>query len=206
MDMRRDMRASDADRQAVVARLSAALDEGRLSLHEYDERIAEAYRATTYGDLADLFDDLPPQGQVSKWDAAAVTSSSRRAGGVPAVIADMPMALKILWTVWLSVVAVNWVVWALVDLTVNANVYFWPIWVAGPPGAALLGATIGVTAIRRTRGTAAIEAAERAAEAKAQRKLEARRKLTSQLGADTQPSSEVPPRASGEPGPDDVGR
>ncbi len=50
-----ELRAGDADRQAAADRLRAAHDEGRLDLHEYDRRLAEAYAAVTYGDL-----DGPP--------------------------------------------------------------------------------------------------------------------------------------------------
>jgi len=39
-DMGRDhMRAADADRRRVADHLRAALGEGRLDLHEYDERL-----------------------------------------------------------------------------------------------------------------------------------------------------------------------
>ena len=44
---RDEMRAADADRQAVADQLKAALDEGRLDLHEYDERLQQAYAAKT---------------------------------------------------------------------------------------------------------------------------------------------------------------
>ena len=53
------MRAGDADRQAVADKLRGALEEGRLDLHEYDERLQRAYAAKTYGDLNGLLDDLP---------------------------------------------------------------------------------------------------------------------------------------------------
>lgn len=53
------MRASDADRDAVTARLAAALSEGRLDLTEYDERLTSAMRAKTLGELARLTGDLP---------------------------------------------------------------------------------------------------------------------------------------------------
>ena len=56
---RDEMRAADADRQAVADKLRAALDEGRLDLHEYDERLQRAYAAKTYGDLDGLLTDLP---------------------------------------------------------------------------------------------------------------------------------------------------
>ena len=56
---RDEMRAGDADRQAVADKLKAALDEGRLDLHEYDERLQRAYAAKTYGELDSLLTDLP---------------------------------------------------------------------------------------------------------------------------------------------------
>ena len=51
--------AADADRQRVADRLRDALDAGRLTLSEYDERLGAAYRARTYGELATLTRDLP---------------------------------------------------------------------------------------------------------------------------------------------------
>ena len=36
-----------------------ALEEGRLDLHEYDERLQAAYGAKTYGELDELLTDLP---------------------------------------------------------------------------------------------------------------------------------------------------
>jgi hypothetical protein len=55
----RDVRASDADREAVVRRLQTALHQGRLTVEEFDERVAAAWAAKTYGDLAELTHDLP---------------------------------------------------------------------------------------------------------------------------------------------------
>ena len=53
------MRAGDGDRNQVVELLRDALDDGRLSLKEYDERVATAYHAVTYADLNELLADLP---------------------------------------------------------------------------------------------------------------------------------------------------
>lgn len=55
----REIRASDSDREAVVARLHKALGQGRLTLEEFDHRTAAVYAAKTLGDLAALTDDLP---------------------------------------------------------------------------------------------------------------------------------------------------
>jgi hypothetical protein len=53
------MRASDADRDAVVAALSEHFQAGRLSTDELEERTGSALTARTYGDLAALTADLP---------------------------------------------------------------------------------------------------------------------------------------------------
>src|SRR4051794_21297884 len=53
------LRAADADREAVAHRLGEHMSAGRLSLAEYEERVARAYAAKTYGELAELTRDLP---------------------------------------------------------------------------------------------------------------------------------------------------
>lgn len=166
MDERRAIRASDTDREAAVARLRAAMDEGRLNVLEYDERIARAYQALTYGDLADLFVDLPlsPAGKPGKLGKATgrmplpdLPTAHFAPPPVPVhkgVFASLPTALRVLWTIWLTAVSINLVVWVLVSVS-NANPhYFWPMWVAGPAGAGLFGLSAGVTMVRRGREAA----------------------------------------------------
>jgi hypothetical protein len=53
------IRASDADRERVIARLRDHFAEGRLTRDELDERITAALSATTLGDLRVLMVDLP---------------------------------------------------------------------------------------------------------------------------------------------------
>ncbi len=53
------MRASDADREAVTARLRDHYAEGRLDQDELDERVSAALGAKTFGDLRTLTTDLP---------------------------------------------------------------------------------------------------------------------------------------------------
>lgn len=141
------LRAADDDRQRVVDRLRVALNEGRLTLTEYDERVGEAYSARTYSDLYALLDDLPTQ--------PGVVALPPHNPPVPAFVErpaqKLPTALMILWTVWAGVVGVNLVVWFLVMVTTGGNIYPWPVWVAGPSGAALAAATVGVQVIRRHR-------------------------------------------------------
>jgi hypothetical protein len=152
MSERRELRVSDDERQVAAERLRAAHDEGRLDLYEYDNRLAQAYSSVTYADLDRLFADLP----VSTLSVAAPTSApavrprGRRVLAEPAVVAGMPTALKVLWTVWASVVAINLTVWLLVSLGNSDLAYFWPMWLA-VPGVVLLGATTAVTAVRSHR-------------------------------------------------------
>jgi hypothetical protein len=55
------IRASDADREVVVATLREAFTAGRLTMDEFDERMASAYASKTWGDLRKLTIDLPSQ-------------------------------------------------------------------------------------------------------------------------------------------------
>jgi hypothetical protein len=155
MDNRQHIRASDAGRQEVVDRLAAALAEGRLKMDEYAERMGLAYEAVTYGDLAALSADLPEAGPVAKREAAPPAATPQAAAAPRGVIADLPAVLKVLWTIWLAAVAINLIVWVLVSGTAGDLIYPWPVWVAGPSGAALLAVSAGVTAIRRGRRSAA---------------------------------------------------
>ena len=52
-------RASDADREAAVARLEKALSEGRITVDEFRERTEAAYSAVMTRDLEPLSADLP---------------------------------------------------------------------------------------------------------------------------------------------------
>jgi hypothetical protein len=53
------MRAADADREHVVAMLREQVGTGRLTLEEFSERSATAYRSRTIGELDALTRDLP---------------------------------------------------------------------------------------------------------------------------------------------------
>jgi hypothetical protein len=153
MDERQQMRASDQDREEVVGRLRAALDEGRLKMPEYVERMGLAYDAVTYADLTPLHADLPPASLIRP---APVRPPAPQPLAAPPPAAQqpaqhMPTALKVLWTIWLTIVSINVVVWVLVSATTGHVAYPWPLWVAGPSGAALLAVTVGVAQIRRTQ-------------------------------------------------------
>lgn len=68
------MRAADSDRQRIADRLRLAADEGRLTLSEYDERLAAAFKAQTYAELNALITDLPGPAGEEKSRVAPVES------------------------------------------------------------------------------------------------------------------------------------
>lgn len=141
------MRAANEDREQVAEALRAALDEGRLSLSEYDYRVRDAYAALTYAELNTLLTDLPSQ----RHAMVVPTEKPLRIGDparVPVKPRKLPLALMILWTIWAGLVGLNLATWGLVCASAGELVYPWPIWVAGPAGAALLAVTIGVNMIR----------------------------------------------------------
>ena len=138
------MRAADADRHRIADRLKAALDEGRLSLGEYDDRVREAYAARTYAELMVLVDDLPQPGM------SAADVSARRAAERKREARRIPTALQVLWIIWGALTAVNLVIWILLAVTLAGDVYLWPIWLL-VPGAALGAVTVGVQSMRHRR-------------------------------------------------------
>jgi Flp pilus assembly protein TadB len=109
------LRASDADREAVVARLQRAATEGRLDHDELEGRLHRALRARSYGDLHSLLADLPT-------GPAALERSGRR--GVPEARHLMVVAARASVVVVAAVVAVALVL-AVAALMATA----WLVWV-----------------------------------------------------------------------------
>jgi hypothetical protein len=81
----RQERVATAERSEVIARLSRALDEGHLSLDQYDARVAAVGTATYATDLVSQLDDLPPE---YAWlpPTAVVPSGARRGSGRAALV------------------------------------------------------------------------------------------------------------------------
>ncbi|RRO13641.1 DUF1707 domain-containing protein [Saccharopolyspora rhizosphaerae] len=113
------MRASDADRERVVERLRAALDEGRLSITEYDDRLRSAYGATTIGELEPLVEDLPepePSAEVAAREEHKATLSKE-------------------WRDWAGAAVVMIAIWGVTSVASGELAFFWPafpivIWAA----------------------------------------------------------------------------
>jgi hypothetical protein len=181
---RDEMRAADADRQAVADQLKAALDEGRLDLHEYDERLQQAYAAKTYGDLRPLLDDLP--------SAAVPVPAPRRPSGSIATAgvgaSDAQLARRWVlevWSSWIPVVGITTAIWLISSIASSELIGFWPIWVAGPWGVVLVFVTLAGLASGEPR-----KQAEKKARKEQAKQLKRERKA---LAAEAAESDEVAP-------------
>jgi hypothetical protein len=160
---RDEMRAADADRQAVADALKAALDEGRLDLHEYDERLQQAYAAKTYGDLDGLLTDLP---------AAVPVPAQRPAAAAAPVRDDVTRRwLLHLWSSYVPTVSITVAIWLVSSIASGDPLYFWPVWVAGPWGLVLLWQTVaGLSQGEPQRWQAKLDRADRKKQLKRERK------------------------------------
>lgn len=107
------MRASDADRNAVAQRLRGAVDEGRLDLSDFDERLQQAYAARTYAELALVTADLPapvPDRSVVAKEKAAVARAQWWDE----------------WRSWLGGAIIMIGIWGVVSVTSGQFNTFWP--------------------------------------------------------------------------------
>jgi hypothetical protein len=108
------LRVSDAERNAVVERLSAHFTEGRLDQAEFDERVSRAMAAKTRGDLDGLFDDLPDPGPAGapgtggRVDPSAPHRMRRRHSGRPILMVALVVALAIALGHTVAAIFVPW--------------------------------------------------------------------------------------------------
>jgi Domain of unknown function (DUF1707) len=131
---RDEMRAGDKDRQAVADKLKEALDEGRLDLAEYDERLQKTYAAKTYGDLEGLLDDLP-------------TPATPRAVAAPQGLPPLPESVrsqsgrlvKATMGGFGGVFVLTVIIWGITSMAAGHALYFWPVWLLIPLVLSVLG-------------------------------------------------------------------
>ena len=127
---RDEMRAADSDRQAVADKLKQALDEGRLDLAEYDERLQQAYAAKTYGDLEGLLDDIPGTAPAP---AKVTDPAPRTATPLPAVRSERAGQLVKAWLGGFGgIFVVCTVIWLVSSIGSGHVQYFWPVWLLIP--------------------------------------------------------------------------
>lgn len=113
------MRIGHAEREQVVQDLKEHTQAGRLDMHEFEERVSQAYAAKTTVDLAPITADLP---SLQPEPSRAGRRRRRRRGWISAAVSS-----------WLSVSAMMVVIWFATGMG-----FFWPIWVIGPWGACLI--------------------------------------------------------------------
>lgn len=133
------LRAADADRAAVATQLGDQMSAGRLTVAEYDERLARAYAARTYGELEALTADLP---QPAPQPVAARTAHVPGHGASACGWSGGP-SREAAWRNWAVVAVIVLTVWTATAIGSTDLPYFWPIWVIGPWGAVLLAQTLG---------------------------------------------------------------
>jgi hypothetical protein len=81
-----DIRASDSEREMIVARLSEHAAAGRLTLAELEERIGLAYASTTRDELTTLLADLPkgfagpppPRRKATQWVVSVMSGAEKK--------------------------------------------------------------------------------------------------------------------------------
>ena len=136
-------RASDADRQQVADRLREALDEGRLTLLEYDERLGSAYAALTYGELAAVTRDLPAPAA----SLAPSTGSGSSSTGSSSAVAPAPSQPRkhLLQQArgWLGAAVLTNGIWLATAMPHLSWDNYWPGVVMGIWGACIVGGAVG---------------------------------------------------------------
>jgi len=137
------LRAADTDREAVAAALGKHMAAGRLTLAEYDERVAQAWAAKTYGELDALTADLPGTHRATtpaRPAAPAVRPEASPAAGHGSCASSGDDVAQG-WRAWAGVSAVVLTIWLLTGIFGTFG-YFWPVWVIGPWGVAMLVRTV----------------------------------------------------------------
>lgn len=123
------MRASDADRSAVAQRLQRAVDEGRLDITDYDERLQRTYAARTYGELDRITVDLPaPAPETS------LVKAGHSGGGTVARREETTAE----WRSWAGTSLFLITIWGISSVASGGLVFFWPMFPVGIWAAILL--------------------------------------------------------------------
>jgi hypothetical protein len=139
------LRAADSDRAAVAEALGRHMSAGRLTVAEYEERLAQAYAAKTYGELGELTADLPA---LTRPSAPAPAGPAPQQCSVPTPAewgrhsGSWGRDPAHSWRAWLSTALIVVTIWAATSLASWEFHYFWPVWVIGPWGAVLLARTV----------------------------------------------------------------
>jgi hypothetical protein len=110
------LRASDADRERIVAALQEHHTKGRLTVEEFTERMQRAYNAKTFGELDLLTSDLPP----------LPPPPPQPVGPSPAAVAQRRFYQHLLSYTLTNVLMV--LIWAVSSIVAGHLLFFWPLW------------------------------------------------------------------------------
>jgi hypothetical protein len=116
------LRASDAERDAVAAELRQHLEDGRLTMEEFSERLDEVYAARTHGQLARARRELPALAPTAP--PPPVPGLGRRPGSLARSIVGLASPSLISIGVWFA--------------SGHQGGDFWPGWVILASGAVAL--------------------------------------------------------------------
>ena len=130
-----NIRISDSEREQVVGELGRHLTAGRLTIGEFDQRVAEVYRSTTRQQAHQVLRDLPSA-------ASAVAAAPVATPPTRPVRRRVPGHQQIEWLAWAAAGGLNIAIWGIISLATGVMIYFWPVWVIGPWGLVLLGRTL----------------------------------------------------------------
>jgi hypothetical protein len=150
------MRASDADRERLVEQLREHHAAGRLTLEEFDDRMAKAYSSRTYGELRTLTRDLPVD--LAQLNIQAARQSQPRGGSIE--VGGMNVTIPQIrigadrhgrvarrghhpvmasFSSWVALSVLLSGIWLISNLTGGHDWSdFWPIWPIGITGLLML--------------------------------------------------------------------
>ena len=119
-DLPTAMRASDADRDAVVSDLGEHFQAGRLTAAELDERTGRALAARTWGELGELLADIPAARPAAAQSSGARPGAPARRGAPPLIA---PLAgIGIAAAVLVNVAHGSWgFIWLLLPVLIIAR-------------------------------------------------------------------------------------
>lgn len=148
MEKRPDLRASDQDRQGIADQLKDAVSEGRIDLSEYDERLAAAYSAKTYGELSQVTADLPPpEKQAVVPSAGAPMATSQQIAEAEKATFERRLRLRRrlwgMWRPWAAASTITTGIWLAITIAAGELTFFWPVFVIVPWGFVLLAKSLG---------------------------------------------------------------
>ncbi|MEU4239460.1 DUF1707 domain-containing protein [Actinoplanes sp. NPDC026619] len=147
---RDDMRAGDNDRKAIAEQLKTALDEGRLDLGEYDERLQRTYSAKTYADLDGLLSDLP--GTTPVQHSQIQPAATAAPVGAPVQRPHTTGRQVAQWVgPYAGVILVCTLIWVITSVSAGHLTYFWPVWMLIPLIFGVFGQAFGGGGGRRDR-------------------------------------------------------